>query len=105
MYIYRLFISTTIRISTAPPHQIPPPPPPQRKKEVLYSVPYIQDVYCTLNECDIHTRTLTRGLPFYTKHFTIPNALLELFYNWKRYNPFLMGNRKTSCERFKFHNR
>ena len=26
MYIYRLFISTTIRISTAPPHQIPPTP-------------------------------------------------------------------------------
>ena len=32
MYIYRLFISTTIRISTAPPHQIPPPPPTPEKK-------------------------------------------------------------------------
>lgn len=31
MYIYRLFISTTIRISTAPPHQIPPPPTPEKK--------------------------------------------------------------------------
>ena len=28
MYIYRLFISTTTRISTAPPLQISPPPTP-----------------------------------------------------------------------------
>ena len=96
MYIYRLFISTTIRISTAPPHQIPPPPHPREKRRFCTRYDYIQDVYCSLNECDIHTRTLTRGLPFNTKHFMMPNALLELFYNWKRYNPFLTGNRKTS---------
>ena len=32
MYIYRLFISTTTRISTAPPLQISPPPPTPEKK-------------------------------------------------------------------------
>ena len=80
---YRLFISTPIRISTAPPLQISPPPHPREKRRFCTQYD-IQDLYCTLNECDIHNRTLTRGFPFYTKHFMMPNAMLELFYNWKR---------------------
>ena len=39
-----------------------------------------RDVNGTFYECDISNRTLKAGFPSYTKHFTMANELLELFY-------------------------